>query len=208
MLPIASRGKPRPRNEIRRTEVVRQRVSPPRTTTGSSTLTSKLSALAQVRGVQADPDREADALAHKWLDQNRVAITGLTDDGVRCTTRSSPCPPTLSALTPCVRPKVRAEETEDSDGNKVPTQPQHLMADPSRQFPTGSLNNWESSVLESEMRQDLLGWYRNPGRASEDSLAVAYKDGKGNWRRMCPDFVFFSGDDRDVKVSLIEEGAV
>jgi hypothetical protein len=33
---------------------------------------------------------------------------------------------------------------------------------------------------------------------------VAYKDGKGAWRRMCPDFIFFHGDKHDVKVSIID----
>jgi hypothetical protein len=50
----------------------------------------------------------------------------------------------------------------------------------------------------------FLAWYRNPGRASDDSLAIAYKDGKGNWRRMCPDFIFFSSDGEDVRVSIVD----
>lgn len=50
----------------------------------------------------------------------------------------------------------------------------------------------------------FMAWYRNPGRASEDSLAIAYKDGKGNWRRLCPDFIFFTGTEDDVKVSIVD----
>ncbi|MDN5798375.1 MAG: type III restriction endonuclease subunit R, partial [Intrasporangium sp.] len=58
---------------------------------------------------------------------------------------------------------------------------------------------------EREMDQPgFLAWYRNPGRASADSLAVAYKDGKGAWRRLCPDFVFFSGHEDDVRVSIVD----
>jgi len=45
------------------------------------------------------------------------------------------------------------EETEDSDGNKVATKTDHLMSDEQGEFPIGSLNNWETSVLESEMGQ-------------------------------------------------------
>jgi len=68
------------------------------------------------------------------------------------------------------------------------------MSDVDGNFPIGALNAWEMSALESEMAQPgFLAWYRNPGRASDDSLAIAYRDGKGNWRRMCPDFIFFSG---------------
>ena len=50
----------------------------------------------------------------------------------------------------------------------------------------------------------FLAWYRNPGRASDDSLAIPYRDGQGNWRRMCPDFVFFSGRPNDVRVSIVD----
>ena len=93
-----------------------------------------------------------------------------------------------------LRPRVRAEETEDPDGNKLPVKSRHLMSDVDGNFPIGALNAWEMSALESEMAQPgFLAWYRNPGRASDDSLAIAYRDGKGNWRRMCPDFIFFSG---------------
>jgi type III restriction enzyme len=79
------------------------------------------------------------------------------------------------------------------------------MSDQDGEFPIGSLNAWEQRVLDAEMaRLDFLAWYRNPGRASEDSLAIAYKDGKGNWRRMCPDFVIFHGDENDVRVSIVD----
>jgi type III restriction enzyme len=79
------------------------------------------------------------------------------------------------------------------------------MSEPGGEFPIGSLNDWETRVLDSEMGQvGFLAWYRNPSRASNDSLAIAYQDGKGNWRRMCPDFIFFHGDGSDVRVSIID----
>lgn len=54
------------------------------------------------------------------------------------------------------------------------------MADEDGEFPIGSHNDWEVKVLEREMgHSELLAWYRNPGRASADSLAIADKDGKG-----------------------------
>ncbi len=47
------------------------------------------------------------------------------------------------------------------------------MADEHGQFPIGSLNSWKVSVLEAEMAQPgFLASYRNPGRASDDSLAI------------------------------------
>ncbi len=53
-------------------------------------------------------------------------------------------------------------------------------------------------------RDDCLAWYRNPSRASEDALAVAWRDEAGNWRRLCPDFLFFHGKKDDLKVSIVD----
>ena len=163
-----------------------------------------VAALATIDGVQGELDREADKLAQTWFTQYRVAIKGLSDE------RQSVYADLL-ALSPepqrtgIMRPKIRAEETLGADGQPLPNKPLHLMADQDGQFPVGALNDWEIKVLEREMGQpEFLGWYRNPGRASADSLAIAYTDGKGAWRRLCPDFLFFSGADSDVRVSIVD----
>ncbi|WP_328525625.1 DEAD/DEAH box helicase [Kribbella sp. NBC_00359] len=164
----------------------------------------RIAALAQVEGVQAELDRAADTLAGKWLTQYRVAIKGLLDER-RAVYDDIIAMSTDPHRIDVLRPRIRAEETEDSAGNKVATKTGHLMSDAQGRFPIGSLNNWETRVLESEMSQPgFRAWYRNPARASEDSLAIAYKDGKGNWRRLCPDFVFFSGEDEEIKVSIVD----
>ncbi|MBP2702921.1 DEAD/DEAH box helicase family protein [Microbispora sp. RL4-1S] len=164
----------------------------------------KVAALAQIEGVQAELDREADALTKKWLTEYRVAIKGLSDERRAVyddIIAMSAKPQRIDIL----RPKIRTEETEKAGGSRLPTKPAHLMSDDNGEFPVGSLNTWEMKVLESEMSQPgFRAWYRNPGRASEDSLAIAYKDAKDNWRRMCPDFIFFSGSDDDIKVSIVD----
>jgi type III restriction enzyme len=165
----------------------------------------KVTALAQVPGVHDDINREADLLARKWLTEHRVAIKDLADER-RAVYDDIIAMSTDPQRIDILRPKVRAEETEaDAEGTKVDTRPLHLMSDEMGHFPIGSLNKWETTVLDTERaRAGFLAWYRNPGRASDDSLAIAYKDGKGNWRRMCPDFVFFYGTEDDVKVSIID----
>ena len=164
----------------------------------------KVAAVAKVESVQADLDREADALTRKWLAEYRVAIKGLSDER-RAVYDDIIAMSTEPQRTDILRPRVRTEETEDADGHKVPVKSRHLMSDAEGNFPIGTLNTWETSVLESEMKQPgFLAWYRNPSRASADSLAIAYKDGKGNWRRMCPDFIFFNGSDDDVRVSIVD----
>jgi hypothetical protein len=164
----------------------------------------KIAALARVDDVQPELDREADALAKKWLAKYRVAIKGLSDDR-RAVYDGIIAMSTEPQRIDIIRPKVRAEETENPDGTKVSTRKNNLMSDEHGEFPIGSLNSWEAKVLDSEMGQPgFLAWYRNPSRAAEDSLAIAYKDGKDNWRRMCPDFVIFHGDVSDVKVSIVD----
>jgi type III restriction enzyme len=164
----------------------------------------KVAALAKIEGVQGDLDREADALTQKWLAGYRVAIKGLSDErhAVYDDIIAMSTEPQRADI---LRPRIRTEETEDADGNKVPVKSGHLMSDADGEFPIGTLNVWETSVLKSEMKQPgFLAWYRNPSRASADSLAIAYRDGKENWRRMCPDFIFFGGSGDDVKVSIVD----
>ncbi len=164
----------------------------------------KVAALAKVESVQGDLDREADTLTQKWLSKYRVAIKGLSDER-RAVYDDIIAMSTEPQRTDILRPRIRTEETEDADGNKVPVKSDHLMSDADGNFPVALLNAWEISVLESEMKQPgFLAWYRNPSRASADSLAIAYKDGKDNWRRMCPDFIFFSGSGDDVNVSIVD----
>ena len=115
-----------------------------------------------------------------------------------------PAPPEPQALE-ILRPRVRTEETADSEGNKLGERSSHLMSDDDGKFPIGSLNKWELEVLDTEMaRPGFLAWYRNPSRPSADALTIAYEDRQGNWRRMCPDFVFFHGDDTNVNVSIVD----
>jgi hypothetical protein len=154
--------------------------------------------------VAEELDREADKLAETWFSKYRLAIKGLTDerrsvyDEIR---GMSPDPQRIDIQ----RPRVRTEETEDADGKKLETRAGHLMSDADGQFPVGSLNRWEIEVLDKEMsRPDFLAWYRNPSRPSADALAIAYRDGQGRWRRMCPDFLLFHGDEGGVKVSIVD----
>lgn len=163
-----------------------------------------VAALASIDEVQSELDREADKLAVRWLSDYRVPIKGLSDDrqSVYAELRALSREPQRDDIR---RPKIRAEETKRADGTLVPTRRLHLMSDADGQFPIGSLNDWETKVLKQEMDQpDFLGWYRNPGRASADSLAVAYKDGKDAWRRLCPDFLFFTGTATNVRVSIVD----
>lgn len=164
----------------------------------------KVAALTKVEGIRDDLDQEAAKIFKRWVAKYRVAIKDLPDS------RQARYAEILAmssgpASIDIRRPKVRQEDTKLRDGSPSPTRPLHLLSDDDGEFPIGSLNDWERRVLDAEMGSaDALAWYRNPARASEDSLAIAYEDGKDNWRRLCPDFIFFHGDAKNVKVSIID----
>ena len=164
----------------------------------------KVAALAQVYGVSDELDQEADKLAKKWFDKYRVAVKELPDE--RRTVYDeikgmSPEPQVIEIK----RPRVRTEETENTDGNKLETRTGHLMSDRNGNFPIHLLNQWEIEVLDKEIgRSNFQAWYRNPSRLSGDALAIAYQDAQGHWRRMCPDFIFFHGDSKYMKVSIVD----
>lgn len=164
----------------------------------------KVAALARIAEVPDELDRAADKLAEKWFADYRKAIKNLSDERQAAYSEikgMSRQPQEIGIQ----RPRTRTEETEDQEGNKLETRSNHLMSDENGEFPVGSLNEWEIGVLDAEMADaDFRAWYRNPSRASEDSLAVAWRDGQDNWRRMCPDFIFFHGDDKDVKASIVD----
>jgi type III restriction enzyme len=164
----------------------------------------QIAALARVHGIADELDREADKLATKWFAEYRVPIKNLSDErrAVYDVIKGMASEPQRIEI---LRPRIRTEETENLDGKKLPTRAGHLMSDEDGNFPIGTLNQWEIDVLDKEMaRTGFRAWYRNPSRPSEDALAVAYEDGQGHWRRMCPDFVFLHGDDDDIKVSIVD----
>ena len=163
-----------------------------------------VAALAQVDGVSDELDREADRLGKKWFGKFRVAIKGLSD-GRRTVYDEIRGMSPESQVTEIKRPRIRTEETENAEGNKLETGIGHLMSDRNGDFPIGSLNQWEIEVLDREMgRSGFQAWYRNPSRPSGDALAVAYRNAQGHWRRMCPDFIFFHGDGWNMKVSIVD----
>lgn len=164
----------------------------------------KVAALGKMDGVTEALDAEADKLAGAWFDAYRVDIKGLSEErqaAYDAIKGMSEQPQRIDLQ----RPHVRTEETQDTDGNLLATRRQHLMADMLGEFPVASLNGWEIDVVDLEMeRPDFLAWYRNPSRPSVDALAVPWVDAHNNWRRMCPDFVFFHGSDDDVKASIVD----
>ncbi len=156
----------------------------------------KIAALALVPQVAEDLEAEADKAAKTWFDQTRVARKalpherqGLYDDLEAMSTT----PQTITLAKPTLWQQDTRER--DAQGNEHPlaTRRDHLLCAQDGTFPV-DLNEWERQVLNEEMaRPGAVAWYRNPSRATKESLAIAYKDpGTAAYKAMRPDFMFFS----------------
>lgn len=167
-----------------------------------------VAALGMVPEIGQAVEAEADALARQWLTQTRAARKGFPDERQAEYDRleaMSNEPEQISVTVPRaaqVDTKVRhADGTEEP----LPTRLMHLMAASDGTYPV-MLNEWERTVLDSEEAQiGFKGWYRNPDRASKESLAIAYRDELGDWRALRPDFLFFgTANDGTVAVDLVD----
>lgn len=169
----------------------------------------RIAALALVPQIKQALEEEAEKLTVSWLASYRVDIKGLTDErqALYNELRAMSTEPQQVFLT---RPKVRQEDTKarDADGDEtaLPTRPKHLLCAEDGTFPVGSLNGWEIDVVDEELgRRGSLAWYRNPPRAAEESLAISFRDGKGAWKSLRPDFVFFSETSSgEVRASIVD----
>lgn len=153
-----------------------------------------IAALGLVPEVKETLEAEAEKLATQWLSRYRVEIKSLSDErqDVYREIRemsSKPKPGDLarprSWMQPTTLREVNGTETP------LPRYAQHLLCDDDGKFPE-DFNSWEGEVVKAELeRAGTIGWYRNPSRASQDSLGVIYEEG-GNPKIVRPDFVFFA----------------
>lgn len=168
----------------------------------------RAAALANVKEVREKVDAEALELTEKLFGEHRVDIKTLSD------TRQQEYDDINAMATEPQRGNLRAPRTrvegftvEGADGQlaPAPVEPLHLMSDEDGQFPLTSLNDWERAVVATEIgRPHARGWYRNPPRATFDSLGIAYRGSDGTWRSMHPDFVFFHEVGGEVVASIVD----
>ena len=163
-----------------------------------------LAALVSIDGAVEAIEVEAEQLANSWLNRLRTKIKGLGEDRkvVYDDLKREAREP--QRVDPVV-PESRIENTRDADNNLLPTRPHHLMADENGSFPVGSLNDWELSVIDTELgRGEFVGWYRNPSAATASAVQVPYQVGT-KWKPLQPDFIFFSKKkDGSVAPSIVD----
>ena len=81
----------------------------------------------------------------------------------------------------------------EADGSEksLPRFERHVLCADDGLFPE-DFNSWEGEVLRAELkRAGTVAWYRNPSRASQDSLGLIYEDGNET-KIVRPDFIFFA----------------
>lgn len=153
-----------------------------------------IAALGLIGSVQDDLETAAEALATRWLAEFRDAIRALRDERqevYRIIREMSKDPLDVDVA----RPQSSLQPTMSRDVNGKEQQlsryPKHLLCDADGTFPIAFDASWERAVLETELaKADCVAWYRNPPRASQDSLGIVYEEA-GEVRIMRPDFIFF-----------------
>ena len=153
-----------------------------------------IAALGLVPEVKETLEAEAEKLATQWLSRFRVEIKSLSDERQDVYRQiremsSEPMPVDLARPTSWMQPTTLREA--NGTETPLPHYAQHLLCDDDGNFPE-DFNSWEGEVVKAELaRAGTVGWYRNPSRASQDSLGVIYEEG-GSPKIVRPDFVFFA----------------
>ena len=153
-----------------------------------------VAAIGLVSDIKDYLENEAEKLSNQWLNQYRVAIKSLSDERQEVYRQiremsSDPLDVDLARANTWLQPTTARE----ADGREVelPRFERHMLCDEDGLFPE-SFNSWEEKVLLAEFQREGNGaWYRNPARASQDSLGVTYEEG-GETRIVRPDFIFFA----------------
>jgi hypothetical protein len=153
-----------------------------------------VAALGLVPPIKDHLDSEAEKLANEWLTKHKSAIKKLTDERqeVYRQIREMSAHPMDVDL---ARPNTWMQPTtaREANGNEfdLPRFERHFLCDSDGLFPE-AFNSWEGAVVLAELeREGVIAWYRNPDRASQDSLGVTYEDGD-EMKIVRPDFIFFS----------------
>ncbi|EDY86361.1 Type III restriction enzyme, res subunit family [gamma proteobacterium HTCC5015] len=153
-----------------------------------------VAALGLVPEIQAYLEAEAEKLSKDWLTQYRVAIKALSDerqDVYREIREMSTEPMDVDLARPNSWMQPTTIREADGTEKALPRYEKHMLCNSEGAFPE-DFNTWEKDVLNLELiRDNSVAWYRNPARASQDSLGVIYEDA-GIVKMMRPDFIFFA----------------
>ena len=167
-----------------------------------------IAAIGLVPAIKNDLEAAAESLAKDWLSKYHNEIKSLTDERQEVYRQinemsADPLPVDIA------RPHMWLQPTTAREPNgkefDLPRYERHLLCDEDGMFPNNPGSTWEPAVLTAELqRKGSVGWYRNPDRASQDSLGVIYEEAGEN-RILRPDFIFFARlDDGTIVADIID----
>lgn len=153
-----------------------------------------VASLGLVPNIKHDLDMAAEELSKTWLRTYRAQIKELSDERqevYRQIREMSAEPLDVDVARPYAWLQMTAVRKPDGTEEPLTRYQKHLLCDREGLFPA-ELNTWEEKVVTAELcREELVGWYRNPGYAGQDSFGITYEDG-GVASIVRPDFIFFS----------------
>jgi type III restriction enzyme len=164
----------------------------------------EVAALLHVDGVIAEIEATSNKFVRKQLTKFAVEIkntTGATRDAYHKVQEQTAVP---EAIIVELRTNDKAA-TKKGDGKPLPTFKSHIYSDAAGMFP-GDLNDWEKEVVNTEIgRPSFVAWYRNPQRATPNSVRVPYQDESGRWSSLQIDFLIVSKrDDGTLAASIVD----
>ncbi|MCY4591929.1 MAG: DEAD/DEAH box helicase family protein [Alphaproteobacteria bacterium] len=138
-------------------------------------------------------EAEAERLAERWLARYRIDVKSLSDkrqDVYRQIREMSTSPLDVDLARPTSWMQPASGRETDGTETPLPRFDRHVLCADDGLFP-GAFNTWETEVLRAELaRAGTVAWYRNPSRASQDSVGIVYEE-DGEPKIVRPDFVFF-----------------
>lgn len=165
-----------------------------------------IGALGLVPGIRETLEVEAEKLSNQWLTRFRVDIKNLSDerqDVYRQIREMSANPMDVDLARPTSWMQPTTIREANGSETPLPSFERHILCDEHGMFPE-DFNSWEGEVVKSELaRSGAVAWYRNPSRASQDSLGIIYEDG-GEPKIVRPDFVFFVQQDGSVAADIVD----
>jgi type III restriction enzyme len=172
--------------------------------TSRTEIRTEVAALFRVDGVVTELEATATQFVRKQLADFAVEIkniTGATRDAYRKVQEQTPAPEPITV-------ELRQNEktaTKSGDGRELLTYAGHIYSDRSDKFPA-LLNDWEAQVIGTEIkRRSFVAWYRNPQRATPNSVRIAYQNEAGKWSSLQVDFLIVSKrDDGTLAASIVD----
>lgn len=164
----------------------------------------EVAAILRVDGVIEEIESAATKFVREHLAKFAVEIkntTGATRDAYRKVQEQTSTPEPITI-------ELRANEkaaTKDSGGEPLRRFQGHIFADGEGTFPA-KLTDWEETVVITEIgRRSFIAWYRNPQRATANSLRIPYRDETERWSSLQVDFLIISKrDDGTLAASIVD----